>query len=135
LVTLSSGDGELTLSFVPLNSGAQSGAQIPDAALALVIVGKRDACDALLLREYGHLHGLTGAEQALLPAITRGLSEKAMARLQCVALSTVRTQFGSIRGKTGVKSLRALMARLTTLPPIRTSSKQSTVFCAATPHR
>lgn len=121
LVTLSGSDGELALSFVPLNSGARTA----DAPLALVILGKRDACEALTLQHYGQLHGLTGAEQALLPAILRGLSIEAIAQQQCVALSTVRTQLGSIREKTGVTSLRMLMARLTSLPPIRASHKPS----------
>jgi len=119
LVTLNGTDGELALSFVPLNSGAHTA----DAALALVILGKRDACEALTLQHYGQLHGLTGAEQALLPAIIRGLSVEAIAQQQCVALSTVRTQLGSIREKTGATSLRMLMARLTSLPPIRAAHK------------
>ncbi len=125
LVTLSSSDGELALSFVPLNPNAWSAAQMPDDSLALVILGKRDGCEALTLQQYGHLHGLTGAEQALLPAIMRGLSVDAIAQQQCVAISTVRTQLGSIREKTGADSLRTLMARLTTLPPIRPAFKQS----------
>jgi DNA-binding CsgD family transcriptional regulator len=128
LLTLSGTDGELALSFVPLNPGAQPAAQTPDAPLALVIFGKRDACEALTLHQYGHLHGLTPAEQALMPAISRGLGAEAIAQQQCVAVTTVRTQLGSIRGKTGASSLRALMARLTTLPPIRP------VFKAAQAH-
>jgi len=119
LVTLSGSDGELALSFVPLNSNAQTA----EAPLALIILGKRDACEALTLQQYGQLHGLTGAEQALLPAIIRGLSVEAIAQQQCVALSTVRTQLGSIREKTGATSLRMLMARLTSLPPIRAAHK------------
>ncbi len=127
MVTLGGADGELALSFVPLNSGmqSQSGAQMPDTPLALVIFGRRDACEALTLQQYGQLYGLTRAEQALLPAIIRGLSVEAMAQQQCVSLSTVRTQLGSIRGKTGAKSLRLLTARLTSLPPIRPSFKQA----------
>jgi len=121
LVTFSGADGELALSFVPLNSGLRSAAEIPEAPLALLIFGKRDACEALTLQQYGQLHGLTGAEQALLPAISRGLGVEAIAQQQCVALSTVRTQLGSIREKTGVTSLRMLMARLNNLPPLRPS--------------
>lgn len=122
LVTLSASDGELALSFVPLNAGAPPAA--PDAPYTLVMLGKRDACEALTLQHYGRLHGLTGAEQALLPAITRGMGVEAIAQQQCVAMSTVRTQLGSIREKTGAKSLRALMARLTSLPPIRPAFKE-----------
>lgn len=125
LLTLTGTEGELALSFVPLHSGAQSAAQQPDAALALVIIGKRDACEALTLQRYGHLHGLTPAEQALMPAISRGLGAEAIAQQQCVAVTTVRTQLGSIREKTGTSSLRTLMARITTLPPIRPLFKAS----------
>jgi DNA-binding NarL/FixJ family response regulator len=125
LVTLRCADAELALSFVPLNSGELSSTQRPDAPLALVIFGRRDACEALTLQQYGRLSGLTGAEQALLPAIIRGLSVEAIARQQCVSLSTVRSQLGSIREKTGVKSLRSLAARLTSLPPIRPLFKQA----------
>jgi len=117
LVALSGGDGELALSLVPLGAGAAPAAA--DAPFALVLLGKRDACEALTLRHYGRIHGLTGAEQALLPAIMRGLSVEAIAQQQRVALCTVRTQLGSIREKTGAASLRVLMARLTSLPPIR----------------
>lgn len=127
LVTFSAADAELALSFVPLDSGAQAAAQSADAPLALVMFGRRDACEALTLHQYGRLHGLTGAEQALLPAIIRGLSVEAIAQQQCVSLSTVRTQLGSIRGKTGAKSLRSLTARLTSLPPIRPTYKQAQV--------
>jgi len=119
LVALGGADGELALSFVPLNAGAPPIASAPDAPFALVVLGKRDACEALTLQHYGKIHGLTGAEQALLPAIMRGLSVEAIAQQQRVALCTVRTQLGSIREKTGAASLRVLMARLTSLPPIR----------------
>lgn len=117
LVALSGDEGELALSLVPLNAGAPDAA--PDAPFALVLLGKREACEALTLRHYGQIHGLTGAEQALLPAIMRGLSVEAIAQQQRVALCTVRTQLGSIREKTGAASLRVLMARLTSLPPLR----------------
>jgi hypothetical protein len=64
LVTLGGTDRELALSFVPLNSSARSAAPAPDVPLALVILGKRDACEALTLQQYGHIHGLTGADRA-----------------------------------------------------------------------
>jgi DNA-binding CsgD family transcriptional regulator len=127
LVTLDGSDGELALSFVPLNSSAQFAAPAPDTPFALVILGKRDACEALTLQQYGEIHGLSRAEQALLPAIIRGLSTKAIAQQQGVATNTVRVQLGSIREKTGAKSLRTLMARLTSLPPVGLSFKPTPI--------
>jgi DNA-binding NarL/FixJ family response regulator len=125
-IALKDADDELALSFVPLNSNARSDAHLPDAPLCLVIFGKQNACEPLTLQQYGRLHGLTGAEQALMPAIIRGLSATAIAQQQRVAVGTVRSQLGSIREKTGTRSLRALMARLTSLPPMRPSLTHST---------
>ena len=125
LVTLGGADGELALSFVPLDSGVQSTVRTPGARLALLILGKSDACEALTLQQYGRLRGLTGAERALLPAIVRGSSVKIIARQQCVAVNTVRAHLANIRDKTGAKSLRTLMSRLSSLPPIRFSPTQS----------
>jgi len=117
LVTLSGPDGELTLSFVPLHAGARLPARNPGVTLALVMLGKRNVCEATTLQKYAQLHRLTGTEQALLPAIVRGLSVKAIANQRSVSASTVRAHLCSIRAKTGARSLRTLMARITSLPP------------------
>lgn len=116
-VTLGGKDGELVLSFVPLNAGAQFGARVANAALALVILGKRDAGETTTLQEYAQVHRLTGTEQALLPAIVRGLSVKAIANQRNVSVNTVRAHLCSIRAKTGARSLRMLMACLTGVAP------------------
>lgn len=42
-----------------------------------------------------------------------------MAQEHQISANTIRAYLKSIRLKTGVKSLRALMARLAALPPIR----------------
>lgn len=117
LVTLAGTDGELRLSFVPLSSSAQSSGRMPAAAMALVMLGKRNADEAATLQKYAHAYRLTGTEQALLPAIVRGLSVKAIANQRSVSVNTVRAHLGSIRAKTGARTLRVLMARLSSPPP------------------
>ena len=112
LVTLTGTDGELTLSFVPLRSNLHSPARAPVATLALVTLGKRIIGESAALRNYAHAYRLTGSEQALLPAIVRGLSVKAIANQRNVSVNTVRAHLGSIRAKTGARTLRVLMARL-----------------------
>lgn len=117
-VTLGATDGELVLSFAPLNASAQSGAHAANAALALVIFGKRDAVDTTTLQSYAQAHRLTGTEQALLPAIVRGLSVKAIANQRSISVNTVRAHLCSIRAKTGARSLRMLMACLSSVAPV-----------------
>lgn len=119
LISLGHAEDTLALSFVPLRvPGVQPGRHAVRPAV-LVVFGKRAVCETLTLRMYGDLHGLSGAETQLLPGISRGLSAEEIAGQHHVAVSTVRSQLGSIRAKTGVKSMRSLVACLVTLPPIR----------------
>ena len=119
LIALGGRNESLTLSFVPLPLPDDAAASETSRPASLIVFGKREMCETLTLHMFGNLHGLSGAENQLLPAISRGLGAKAMAEQRHVAVSTVRSQLGSIRAKTGVSSVRALMACLTTLPPVR----------------
>ena len=125
LISLGSRADTLNLSFVPLLSQGGAAVRHPMSPATLVAFGKRTVCELLTLRMYGDLHGLSGAENQLLPAISCGLSADAIARQQHVAVSTVRSQLHSIRTKTGVNSVRALMARLMKLPPVRPALKNA----------
>ena len=122
LVQISSSSGNLTLSFAPLDGihdCPQSPGEIP-AQLVLVLIGKHTACNPATLTGFGQIHGLTRAEQRLLPAICQGASIKEMAKHHRVSVCTVRVHLRSIRSKTGSASLRPLMLQMTTLPPLRT---------------
>lgn len=123
LISLDGGGGSLALSFVPLACAAGAASRQANGQGALVAFSKRAACESLTLRLFGEMHGLSSAENELLPAISRGLSVENIALQQHVAVSTVRSQVYSIRAKTGCSSVRALMARLITLPPIRPALK------------
>lgn len=121
LVQISSGKETLTLSFALL-TGIQDSAQTLEnffPQLVLVLLGKRTACPSATLTEFAKIHGLSGAEQRLLPAICRGECIKEMAQQHGISIFTVRTQLKSIRVKTGATTLRRLMLLLMSLPPLR----------------
>ena len=119
LVTFAAASGDLALSFIPLDFGSGDGAPGDLFEYSIVLFSKRETCPGFTLQQFGREHRLSNSERALLPAISRGLSADEIALEQGVAVSTVRTQLQGIRSKTGVKSMRALMARLNCLPPIR----------------
>jgi len=67
---------------------------------------------------FARLHGLTGGEGRVLAALCGGARPAEVAREHGVALSTVRSQIGSIRLKTGAASIRDLLAQVARLPPL-----------------
>lgn len=89
-----------------------------DGAQALVLLGRRGACEPLSLEMFAHSHHLTLAETLVLASLCEGLSPSAIARRLSVALSTVRTQLNAIRAKTGTTSLRELLLLVNGLPPV-----------------
>ena len=84
----------------------------------LVVLGKQRMCEHLSVQGYARSYGLTAAEARVLLALCGGdRPEEVAARLD-IAISTVRTQIGSIRSKTGVRSINALLQQVAMLPPI-----------------
>lgn len=126
LISLQAKGAGMALSFVPLPGQRPAQDGDPQTPLALVSFGKRKVCEPLTLRMFGTLHKLSAAENKLLPAVSGGLSAEDIASRQGVAISTIRSQLSSIRTKTGTRSVRALMARLITLPPVRPALKRAT---------
>lgn len=106
---------EVTLSVVPLPTiGA-------DARRAtLVMLGKREVCGELAVQGFARTHRLTPGETRVLAALCRGVPPTAIADSHGVAISTVRSQIGSIRGKTGASSIRELVRQAAALPPLMT---------------
>jgi DNA-binding CsgD family transcriptional regulator len=115
LLTLSAGEpGEADIAVVPLGSA-------PAADAALLICPKPHVCPALTLDCYARRRKLTSGETRVLRGLCNGLAPDDIARDHGVAVSTVRTQIGSLRAKTGAKDLRALALKLATLPPLVTA--------------
>jgi DNA-binding CsgD family transcriptional regulator len=84
----------------------------------MVLLGKRTVCETLSVQSYAQTHGLTRAETAVLGLLYCGMPAGRIAAHLGVAVSTVRTQIGSIRAKAGVRSVSALIQHMATLPPL-----------------
>ncbi len=113
LLTLGEDDPPASVSVVPLR--AQGGDR---RAAALLLLGKRRVCEDLSVQCYARDHGLTPAEGRVLAALCCGRRPNEVAAEFGVAISTVRTQIGSIRLKTGADSIRSLVRTVATLPPL-----------------
>jgi DNA-binding CsgD family transcriptional regulator len=116
LVTLGQGEQRITLAVVPLaGTAASEGDRGP---LTLLVFGKRRVCPALSAHWFARSHGLTPAETRVLAALCDGQAPNVIAKTQSVAMSTVRSQIGAIRAKTGAAGIRALVRQVAVLPPL-----------------
>lgn len=114
LLTIGEGAHRVCLSVVPL-AGSRNR---EGGATTLVMLSKPHVCEALSVHGFARLNQLTGAETRLLLALCNGVLPRAAANQMGVAISTVRTQLGSIRAKTGAQSLRDLVRQVAVLPPL-----------------
>jgi DNA-binding CsgD family transcriptional regulator len=113
LLSIGQPERRVGIAVVPLESASPKG-----AAPTLVVLGKQRMCEHLSVQGYARSCGLTAAEARVLLALCGGdRPEEVAARLD-IAISTVRTQIGSIRSKTGVRSISALLQQVAMLPPI-----------------
>ncbi|NRF69804.1 helix-turn-helix transcriptional regulator [Aquincola sp. S2] len=85
---------------------------------ALLLMERRSVCAPLSIQCFSSAHGLTPTESRLLALLCDGSTPAQMARIQGVAVSTIRTQTASLRAKTGATSLRDLLRRVAALPPM-----------------
>ena len=117
LVTLGTGEHRVSISVVPLPTGA--GQRTDDhAAGTLLVLGKRQVCERLSVHGFARSVSLTPAETRVLELLCGGVRPTEVARQQGVAVSTVRTQIGSIRAKTGAGSISELVRQVAVLPPL-----------------
>jgi len=84
----------------------------------LLMLGKREVCETLSVQGFARCHRLTGAETRVLLELCRGTPPGEIANELGVAVSTVRTQIGNVRLKTGAASIRALVHQVAVLPPL-----------------
>jgi DNA-binding CsgD family transcriptional regulator len=112
LLGLGQGAQRVSVAVVPLPTADG------DEALTLLVFGKRRMCEALSAHWFAREHGLTPAEARVLAALCDGRPPVKIAEAQGVAISTVRSQIGAIRSKTGAPSIRALVRQVAVLPPL-----------------
>ncbi len=102
----------VSVAVVPLATGSDM------SRLTLLVFGKRQVCETLSVHWFARSHGLTPAEARVLAALCEGQQPSQIAKALGVALSTVRTQIGSMRAKTCAASIRALVRQVAVLPPL-----------------
>ncbi len=115
LLTLGEGNQRASVSVVPLVASAGHEGE----AMTLVMLGKHRVCEELSVQGFARSHGLTAAETRVLVALCEGTPPGEAAARLGVAISTVRTQIGNIRMKTGAESIRDLVRQVAVLPPLR----------------
>jgi DNA-binding NarL/FixJ family response regulator len=84
----------------------------------LVLLSRQNACDNLAVRMYARAQHLSPSEEGVMISLCRGLEVADIARENGVAQSTVRSQVKSLREKTGCASIRRLIQRVNSLPPV-----------------
>ena len=117
LVTLGAGAQRVSVSVVPLPADANprhDGLR----PTTLLVLGKRQVCEQLSVQGFARSMQLTPAETRVLEKLCSGVSPTRIAQQQNVAVSTVRTQIGSIRSKTGAGSISDLVRQVAVLPPL-----------------
>jgi DNA-binding NarL/FixJ family response regulator len=113
LIALKEDQCELTLAFVPLSHALET-----DAPSVLVLLSRQNACENLAVRMYARTHQLSPSEEMVLIGLCKGYTIPEIAVSHHVAPSTVRTQVKALRNKTGCNSIRMIMLRVNSLPPI-----------------
>jgi len=114
LLTLGDGEHRVGVSVVPLPGAPND----PRGRMTLLVLGKRQVCQQLSVQGFARSVALTPAETRVLELLCRGVRPTEIARTVGVAVSTVRTQIGSIRAKTGAASIRDLVRQVAVLPPL-----------------
>ncbi len=84
----------------------------------LLVLGKRQVCASLSVQGFARSMKLTPAETRVLERLCAGVRPNTIAVEQAVAVSTIRTQIGSIRAKTGAASIAELVRQVAVLPPV-----------------
>lgn len=113
LVSLGRDVDRTCVSVIPLDAAGDG------ASAVLIVLGKRAVCESLSMQGYARSHGLTGAETRVLAGLCDGALPAQIAHDLGVAVSTVRSQIGSLRQKTGAASIRALVRQIAVLPPVK----------------
>ncbi|MFP8835665.1 helix-turn-helix transcriptional regulator [Hydrogenophaga sp. XSHU_21] len=113
LVLMREGDRDLSMAFTPLSHPLED-----DAPTVLVVLSRQNVCDNLAVRMFARALGLSPTEELVLLALCRGLDIHEIAAENGVAVSTVRSQIKTLREKAGASSIRRLLQRINSLPPV-----------------
>ncbi|MDR7094261.1 helix-turn-helix transcriptional regulator [Hydrogenophaga laconesensis] len=113
LLMLVEGEKELSLAFTPLSHPLET-----DAPSVLVLMSRQSTSDNLAVRMFARSLNLSPSEESVLMGLCRGLQIADIAEQHGVAESTVRSQIKTLREKAGAPSIRRLLHRINSLPPV-----------------
>ncbi len=109
------GDSAARVSVTVLPLGAEG---LEGAPATLLLLGRRRVSDNLSVQFFARCRGLTPTESRVLELLCSGVQPVQIALLQGVRISTIRTQIGGIREKTGARSIRDVVNMVSLLPPM-----------------
>lgn len=113
LVLMREGDRDLSMAFTPLSHPLED-----DVPTVLVVLSRQNVCDNLAVRMFARALALSPTEEVVLLALCRGLDINEIAAENGVAVSTIRSQIKTLREKAGASSIRRLLQRINSLPPV-----------------
>lgn len=113
LALLQKGERELAMTFTPLSHPLEA-----EPPTVLVMLSRQGTCDNLAVRMFARTIGLSPSEEAVLMGLCRGLEIPEIASEHSVAPSTIRSQIKTLREKAGSPSIRRLLQRINSLPPV-----------------
>lgn len=113
LLMLVDGDRELSLAFTPLSHPLET-----DAPSVLVLMSRQSTSDNLAVRMFARSLSLSPSEESVLMGLCKGMQIAEIAKQHGVAESTVRSQIKTLREKAGAPSIRRLLHRVNSLPPV-----------------
>jgi len=113
LLLIGEGEGRISLAVVPLGPQALDG-----GPATMLLLGRRRVAENLSVHFFARSRRLTPAETRVLEALCAGVPPAEIAARQGVRISTIRTQIGGLRDKTGARSIRALVRMVSVLPPM-----------------
>ena len=113
LLMMTVGEKELSLAFTPLSHPLEA-----DSPSVLVLLSRQSTCDNLAVRMFARSLNLSPSEESVLMGLCRGLQITEIAQQHGVAESTVRSQIKTLREKADAPSIRRLLHRVNSLPPV-----------------
>ena len=111
----------ITVAVLPIAASMAGPTDTVDATpgnAVLISLPQSSRCKDLAVQNFAREHGCTGAETTVLEALLAGHTPEAIAQTKQRQLSTVRTQIGQLRLKTGSHTIRELLQRVAALPPM-----------------
>jgi len=115
LVFLGSREHSVPVAVSPLSTTDRS----QKHGLTLVILGRVSPCQRASLQAYARAFGMTASEVRVAIGLLGGESPEEIAVAHQVSIYTVRTQIRCLLEKSGSSTVRALLLKLASLPPLQ----------------